>query len=70
MTRDPDLTLSREDLYELVWSKPITEFAKDFGLSDATLAKRCRKLGPHREHVLSRLGSQVRENGKVFHGHS
>jgi hypothetical protein len=41
---DDPLTLSREDLYELVWSKPITELAKDFGLSDVALAKRCRRL--------------------------
>lgn len=41
---DP-LTLTREDLYELVWSKPMVELAKDFGLSDAAVAKRCRKLG-------------------------
>ncbi len=39
------LTLSREGLYELVWSKPMTELAQDFGLSDVALAKRCRKLG-------------------------
>lgn len=39
------LTLSRQDLYELAWSKPIVELAKDFGLSDVALAKRCRKLG-------------------------
>jgi hypothetical protein len=46
MTRSGDpLTLSREDLYELVWSKPMTELAQDFGLSDVALAKRCRKLG-------------------------
>jgi hypothetical protein len=45
MTREPDLTLSREDLYELVWSKPMAELAKDVGLSDVALAKRCRKLG-------------------------
>jgi len=43
-TGDP-LTLSREDLYELVWSKPMLELARDFGLSDVALAKRCRKLG-------------------------
>ena len=41
---DP-LTLSREELYELVWSKPMVELAKDFGLSDVAVAKRCRKLG-------------------------
>ena len=29
----PALTLSREDLYELAWSKPLSEFAKDFGFS-------------------------------------
>jgi hypothetical protein len=38
-------TLSREDLYELVWSKPIRELAKDFRISDVALAKRCRGLG-------------------------
>jgi hypothetical protein len=46
MARSGDpLTLSREDLYELVWSKPMTELAQDFGLSDVALAKRCRKVG-------------------------
>lgn len=45
MARSGDpLTLSREDLYELVWSKPMTELAQDFGLSDVALAKRCREL--------------------------
>jgi hypothetical protein len=41
---DP-LTLTREELYELVWSKPLIELAQDFGLSDVAVAKRCRKLG-------------------------
>jgi len=36
--------VSREDLYELVWSKPMRELAKDFGISDVALAKRCRRL--------------------------
>jgi hypothetical protein len=42
---DKPLTLSREDLYELVWSKPMLELAKDFGISDRGLAKRCKRLG-------------------------
>src|SRR6267154_5885875 len=42
---DERLTLSREDLYELAWSKPICELSKDFGISDVALAKRCRRLG-------------------------
>jgi hypothetical protein len=39
------LKLSREDLFELVWSKPMSELCKDFGISDVALAKRCKKLG-------------------------
>lgn len=38
------LTLTREDLYELVWSKPMQQLAGDFGISDVALAKRCRRL--------------------------
>lgn len=38
------LILSREDLYELVWSKPMLELAKDFEISDVALAKRCKRL--------------------------
>jgi hypothetical protein len=39
------ITISREDLYELAWSKPLSELAKDFGISDVGLAKRCKRLG-------------------------
>jgi hypothetical protein len=47
MTEDKEkpLTVSREDLYELAWRKPMRELAKDFGVSDVALAKRCRRLG-------------------------
>src|SRR3546814_1898254 len=36
-------TFTREELYELVWSKPMTHLAKDFALSDVALHKICRK---------------------------
>jgi hypothetical protein len=39
------ITLSREDLYQIAWSKPMSELAKDFGISDVALAKRCKRLG-------------------------
>jgi len=39
------LKIAREDLYELAWSKPMCELAKDFGISDVALAKRCKRLG-------------------------
>jgi hypothetical protein len=47
MDNEPEapLRLSREDLYELAWSKPMSELAKDFGISDVALAKRCKRLG-------------------------
>jgi hypothetical protein len=36
---------TREEFYELVWSKPMTHLAKDFRLSDVALHKICRKHG-------------------------
>ncbi len=38
------IKIAREDLYELVWSKPMRDLATDFGISDTALAKRCRRL--------------------------
>ena len=38
------ITLSRTALYELVWTKPVSELAKEFGISDVALAKRCRAI--------------------------
>jgi hypothetical protein len=36
--------LTREELYERVWSKPATELAAEWGISDVALSKRCKKL--------------------------
>jgi hypothetical protein len=36
-------TLTRKQLYDLVWSKPMTKLARDYGLSDIGLAKVCKK---------------------------
>jgi len=38
-------TITRRDLYDLVWSKPISTLATEFGISDRGLAKVC---GRHR----------------------
>ena len=38
------ITLSRTALYDLVWTKPVSELAKEFGISDVALAKRCRAI--------------------------
>jgi hypothetical protein len=37
-------TVTREELYDLVWSTPMRDLAKRFGISDVGLAKRCRGL--------------------------
>lgn len=36
-------TFTRAEFYDLVWSKPITQLAKDFRLSDVAIHKICRK---------------------------
>ena len=38
------MTLSRQALYDLAWSTPMSTLAKDFGISDVALAKRCRAV--------------------------
>ncbi len=37
-------TVTREVLYEQVWSKPMTKLATEYGVSDVALAKICRRL--------------------------
>lgn len=39
----PDKTLSRKELYELVWTTPMVRLSEQFGLSDQGLAKKCKK---------------------------
>ena len=64
------ITLTRQSLYELVWSKPMTTLAKEFGISDVALAKRCyryrstvapsqRTRREHRLLLLSRRCAKV-----------
>lgn len=40
----PISELSRQQLYDLIWSKPASGLAADFGISDVAVAKRCKKL--------------------------
>lgn len=44
MSREP-IVLTREALYEQVWSEPVHKIARQFGISGVALAKICRKLG-------------------------
>jgi hypothetical protein len=37
------LSLTREQLYELAWSKPMQHLAKDYGVSDRAMAKLCAR---------------------------
>jgi hypothetical protein len=39
------VTYTREQLYEAVWSTPVTKLAAELGISDVGLAKTCRRLG-------------------------
>src|ERR1700728_814260 len=47
MRSQDHLRLSREELYQLVWSKPMQHLAKEYGISDRAMAKVClRKQVP------------------------
>lgn len=39
------ITLTREELFEQVWSKPVRQIAAELGISDVGLAKSCRRSG-------------------------
>ena len=38
------VTLKREDLYQQVWQKPMSQLARQYGLSDRGLAKICDRM--------------------------
>lgn len=40
---EPTVKLTREELYEKVWTTPVQKLAADFGFSDVGLAKLCRR---------------------------
>ncbi|WP_095085653.1 hypothetical protein [Mesorhizobium sophorae] len=56
------LKLSRAELYELVWSKPMTEIARDHGVRDQHIARAC----DHHDIARPRAGYwQKLDHGKV-----
>jgi hypothetical protein len=44
MPKHERVRFTREELYEFVWSKPMTTIAAEFGMSSVAFAKHCRKL--------------------------
>lgn len=43
-THEESKKISRQELYDLVWSKPMTALAKEYNISDNGLRKICKKL--------------------------
>lgn len=41
---DDGIELSREELYQKVWTTPATKLAREFGISDVALGKICRRM--------------------------
>jgi hypothetical protein len=41
---DDGIELTREDLYQKVWTTPATKLAREFGISDVALGKICRRM--------------------------
>ena len=55
------IRLTREQLYELVWSEPMRNLAQRFGISDVGLAKNCRRMKiplPGRGHWARKAAGQ------------
>lgn len=44
MNDDENLDEERQRLFAMVWQRPATEVAKELGISDVALSKRCRRL--------------------------
>ena len=44
------ITLTRQELYDMVWAKLMSSLAMGFGISDVALAKRCR-VHRYRSHT-------------------
>jgi len=44
MRNELSKNISREELYELIWSKPASKLAKELGISDVGLGKMCRRM--------------------------
>jgi hypothetical protein len=42
--REETVRLTRQQLYDLVWSRPMTAIAADFGMSSVAFAKYCKEL--------------------------
>ena len=40
---DMSVTLTRQQLYDRVWTEPVEKLAKEYGLSDVGLGKACRR---------------------------
>ena len=61
---EPTVTLTRRELYDLVWSKPMTAIAAEFGVSSVAFAKNCAKLNVPRPGTrllaAARLRAQAR----------
>lgn len=60
-------TLKREELYAQVWSTPMIQLAKKYGLSDRGLAKACKKLEvPPNENSGIKISFLIRTiNGEI-----
>lgn len=39
------VAFSREELYQMVWARPVLTIAKEIGVSDVALAWACRRTG-------------------------
>jgi hypothetical protein len=60
------ITLTRQELNDIAWAKPMNNLAKEFRIAEVGPAKRCRAVDV--PHPIPRLfGPQSRERGPTPH---
>jgi hypothetical protein len=64
-------TITRLELFELVWSKPSSSAARELGISDVGLSNICKKLGvpkPERGYWVKVAAGQQPTKGAIYSG--
>jgi hypothetical protein len=64
-------TIKRQELFDLVWSKPTSRAARELGISDVGLSNICKKLGvpkPERGYWVKVASGQQPAKGALYQG--
>ncbi len=71
---DQTIRFTREELYEKVWSKPMSSLAEEWGISDIGLATICKRYNTPKLGLVieqkERSGSRLNDKHPTLQTHS